>query len=184
MNIVGFIKIRSQNCRCVLYRNFSWVLSNQICHCTCCITPKRVTSWRGPSPRQFNFRQHGLIGINVAAVASRWQHCVQLQLRGQPQTSSSVDERVTVQPNGLCSLNVVSKLIFQKNLYWSVFSFSLALYGLLLIDYCWKDNLCHQISVWRHSNGRSARIWGRIWCTSRIRMDKWSHYDVSRSLRW
>ena len=44
---------------------------------TCCITPKRVTSWRGPSLPHCTCEQLGFFRRNAAAVASRWQHCVQ-----------------------------------------------------------------------------------------------------------
>ena len=49
--------------------------SNQIFHYTRCITPKRVTSLRGPSPSHCA-RATQLFLRNVAAEASRWQHCV------------------------------------------------------------------------------------------------------------
>ena len=42
---------------------------------TRCNTPKRVTSLRGPSPRHCA-RATSFFRRNVAAVASRWQHCV------------------------------------------------------------------------------------------------------------
>ena len=45
-------------------------------HDTRCTTPKRVTSFRSPSPRHCA-RQHSSFRRNVAAVASRWQHCIQ-----------------------------------------------------------------------------------------------------------
>ena len=56
-----------------------WVtlqISNQIFHYTRCITPKRVTSWRGPSPHHCACGQYSFFRRMIAAVASRWQHCV------------------------------------------------------------------------------------------------------------
>ena len=54
----------------------SWNLdSNRIFLYTRCIMPKRVTSWQGPSPHRCS-RAHSSFRIIVAAVASRWQHCV------------------------------------------------------------------------------------------------------------
>ena len=49
--------------------------SNQIFHYTRCITPKRVTTFRA-HPRIIAPGQHNFIRRNIAAVASRWQHCV------------------------------------------------------------------------------------------------------------
>ena len=43
-----------------------------------CTTPKCVTTLRYPSPRHCAYRQHSSFRRNVAAVASRWQHCVQM----------------------------------------------------------------------------------------------------------
>ena len=43
---------------------------------TRCITPKHVTSWRGPSPCHCACWQLSSYRRNAAAVASRWQHCV------------------------------------------------------------------------------------------------------------
>ena len=43
---------------------------NQIFYYIRCITPKRVTSLRGPSPRHAA-QQHSSIQKNIAAVASR-----------------------------------------------------------------------------------------------------------------
>ena len=51
--------------------------SNQIFHYTRCITPKRVTSLWGPSPRYCACGRQTSFRRNVAPVASRWQHCVQ-----------------------------------------------------------------------------------------------------------
>ena len=45
-------------------------------HYTCCITPKRVTSLRGSSTRYCACKKHSSFGKNVAATASRWQHCI------------------------------------------------------------------------------------------------------------
>ena len=52
------------------------MFSNQVFHYSRCIAPKRVTSWRGPSSRQFACGQHSSLRRNVAAVASRWQRIV------------------------------------------------------------------------------------------------------------
>ena len=49
--------------------------SNQIFYYARCITPKRVTTWRSPTPRHCIYGKHSLFR-NVATVASRWQHCV------------------------------------------------------------------------------------------------------------
>ena len=51
------------------------IKSNQVFYYTRCITPKRVTSLRGPFPRHCA-RATQLLRRNVAAVASYWQHCV------------------------------------------------------------------------------------------------------------
>ena len=48
---------------------------NQIFHYTRWITPKRVTSWRAYL-RVVAPGQHSSFRRKVAAVASRWQHCV------------------------------------------------------------------------------------------------------------
>ena len=48
---------------------------NQIFHYTCCITPNRVTSLRGPSPRHCDCGQHSSFR-NIAAAASRRQQCI------------------------------------------------------------------------------------------------------------
>ena len=57
--------------------NFArYLLSNQIFHYTRCNTSKRVTSFRGPSPRHCACGQHCFFRRNVAAIASCWQHCV------------------------------------------------------------------------------------------------------------
>ena len=55
---------------CILY---------QILYCTPGIrpTPKRVTSWQGPSPGHCFCEQHTApFEENVPAVANRWQQCV------------------------------------------------------------------------------------------------------------
>ena len=49
---------------------------NQNLHYTRVITPKRVTSGKGPSPRHSAWAAH--LPRNVAAVASCWRHCVRL----------------------------------------------------------------------------------------------------------
>ena len=50
---------------------------------------------------------------NVAAVASRWQHCVRFDgPRLEPQTSRSTDERVTARPTGRCeSISIILKTL-------------------------------------------------------------------------
>ena len=52
-------------------------LMNYICHYTRCITPKRVSSLRGPSRSHWP-GQHGHIRRKVTVVASRWQYCARL----------------------------------------------------------------------------------------------------------
>ena len=75
---------------------------NQIFHYTRCITLKRVTSFRGPSPRHCACGQHNSLRRNVAAVANRWKHCDQLTGPSfEPQTSRSRDKRVTARPTDL-----------------------------------------------------------------------------------
>ena len=74
----------------------SRIFQNQIFHCTRCVMPKRVTSWRGHldvfAPEQPSFSRR-----NVSAVASRWQLSVRLTgPRFEPQTFRSRDERATV----------------------------------------------------------------------------------------
>ena len=54
------------------------VLLNQIFRYTRRITPKSVTNWRGLSPRHCVSGQQSSFRKNLAAVASRWQHCVRL----------------------------------------------------------------------------------------------------------
>ena len=55
--------------------NFSLTLNKSNLSYSCCITLKRVTSWRGPSPRHWAYGRHScFFRTNVATVASRWQH--------------------------------------------------------------------------------------------------------------
>ena len=44
--------------------------------CTRCITPKRVTSRRGPSPHHYAIGQNSSFRRMVEVVANRWQHRV------------------------------------------------------------------------------------------------------------
>ena len=54
---------------------------------------------RGPSPALLRPGNTCFFRRNVAAVASRWQHCVRFYCqRFEPQTSRSKDERVTARP--------------------------------------------------------------------------------------
>ena len=54
------------------------IKSNQIFHYTRCNTPKCVTSLRAQL-RVIAPGQHSFFGRNVAAMASRWQHCVRFE---------------------------------------------------------------------------------------------------------
>ena len=73
--------------------------SNQIFHYTRCNTPKRVTSWRGPSPRH--------CARATQLLSKKWRRggeplatlCFDLNgPRFEPQTSRFTDERVTARP--------------------------------------------------------------------------------------
>ena len=75
--------------------------SNQIFHYTRCNTPKRVTSWRGPSP------PHCARATQLLSMSQRWRAVGNTvsDLTGprfKPQTSRSRDERVTARPSGRC----------------------------------------------------------------------------------
>ena len=71
---------------------------NQIFHYTRCNTPKRVTSWRGPSPR------HCPRATQLLSLSQRWRAVGNAvsDLTGprfEPLTSRSRDERVTARPS-------------------------------------------------------------------------------------
>ena len=75
---------------------------NQIFHYTRCNTPKRVTSWRGPSPRHCARATQLLF----EEMWQRWRAfgSTVSDLTGskfKPQTSRSRDERVTARTTGL-----------------------------------------------------------------------------------
>ena len=57
--------------------SFRFHIPDLIFHYTRCITPKRATSLRSPSPRHCACGQRSSFRRNVAAVASRWHNCVQ-----------------------------------------------------------------------------------------------------------
>ena len=61
---------------CLFTSEFAFYYTNQIFHYTHCVTPKRVTSLRGLSPRHCGCGQHSIFCKIAAAVARRWQHCV------------------------------------------------------------------------------------------------------------
>ena len=69
-------------------------IANQIFHYTCCFTPKHVTSLRNLSPRHCACGQHSSFRRNVAAVASRRQHCVRFN-RPENWTSNLMLQRQT-----------------------------------------------------------------------------------------
>ena len=73
---------------------------NQIFHYTRCITLKRITSLRGPSPR------HCAQATQILAkkMSQRGEPCP----RFQPQTSRSRDECITAPPTGQSNENDVS----------------------------------------------------------------------------
>ena len=74
-------------------------IPNQIFCYTRCITLKRATNLRDPSPR--HCARATQLFSNVAAVASRWQHCARFDWpRFELQTSRSRDDRVTARPTG------------------------------------------------------------------------------------
>ena len=65
----------SHHCLCKLRHLVNQnVITNQIFHYTPWITPKRVTSLRGRL-RVIALGLRSFFRRNVAAVASRWQHC-------------------------------------------------------------------------------------------------------------
>ena len=80
--------------------------SNQIFHYTRCITPKRVTSWQGPSPRRCAWTTHLLSkkcccgGEPLATLCLIW-----LAQNFEPQISSTRDEGVTAWPTVWSQLN-------------------------------------------------------------------------------
>ena len=67
---------------------------NQILQYTRCNTPKRVTSWRGPSPRHCARATQLLSKKGVQFVSNLTDP------RFEPQTFRSRDERVTARPTG------------------------------------------------------------------------------------
>ena len=69
-------------------------LTIPIFHYTCCIAPMRATSLRGPFSCHCAFRKHISFQRNVAAVAIRWQHCVQID-RSEIRTSNHPLQRRT-----------------------------------------------------------------------------------------
>ena len=52
------------------------LLSKLNLYCIRSITPKPVTSLRGPFLHYCTCRQHSSFQLNIPAMASRWQHCV------------------------------------------------------------------------------------------------------------
>ena len=84
---------------------------NQIFHYTRCNTPKRVTSWRGPSPRhcawvtQLLSKKCRSGGEPLATLVSNLTGP-----RFEPQTYRSRDERVTARPTGWWQIFNVSTL--------------------------------------------------------------------------
>ena len=56
-------------------KNTTILFKNQIFYFTPCITPKRITGLQGPFLRHCT-GQHSSFQRNVAAVESRWQHCL------------------------------------------------------------------------------------------------------------
>ena len=92
-----------------------------IFHYTRCITPTRVTSRQGPSPYHCACGQYSVFRINVAAVASRWQHWVQFG-RSEVWTSDLPPQRRTRLPTGRGHLIMQLK---PKSLHFSNIKFHL-----------------------------------------------------------
>ena len=80
---------------CLVFSSFKLY---QIFHYTRCITTKRVTSLR-TQIASLRLNEISSFRRNDAALASRWQYCVDLiGPRFEPQTSRSRDKRVTARP--------------------------------------------------------------------------------------
>ena len=60
----------------IYFSNLTYICFLSFFHYARCITPKRVTSLRGPSLRHCTRGQHRSFQRNVATVASCWQHFV------------------------------------------------------------------------------------------------------------
>ena len=99
--------------KCGYYKRnfFSFLKSSQVFQSTHCITLKRLTSWRGPSPRP-------LRPGNTASFKEMLQRCRAVGntvsdltcLRFQPYTSCFRDERVTARPTFSFSWLFITKL--------------------------------------------------------------------------
>jgi len=96
------------------------IISNQILHYTRRITPKRVTSWRCPSPRH----SAKATCVSVEAVANRLQRCVRFGLAEVGRTNqlflegwlhTTVGPACVLNQGALCTNKTAAMLLYSGN---------------------------------------------------------------------
>ena len=106
--IINFFRVKAISTGLHGFLGFIYIAIVQIFHYSRWITPKRVTSWRGPSPRQCaratQLRTFEEMSQRWRAVGSTVSDLT--GPRFEPQTSRSRDECVTARPTGRYIANV------------------------------------------------------------------------------